>query len=380
MISYPNVYKLIYQYICYLYPTLFNDINLITGVNFGGIPLSSYISNERNISQIYVRDTLKTYGTQKQIEGDYTLNKDLLIIEDVITTGQSITNLIQIINNTSNIIVKKVLCIISRQNIQEMTYYYLFTINEIRDYLYNFDNIIYFNNQLSNYIYKLALIKETNIILSCDFTRCEDILNIIDKIGKYIIGVKLHTDILEDFNLIFIEKLLELKHKYNLIIIEDRKYADISNIVLKQINNVYKIHKWADIITVHSLVGDSLIKSIKNEYPNIELILITEMTSKNNLIDDNYIKNSINNAIINNVCGIVSQDKVYKYMNNYDILTFSPGVNLKKYSDNYDQIYNNLTKQCGLFLIIGRGIYESENIIESCQEYMRNGWNHFKKY
>ena len=113
MISYPNVYKLIYQYICYLYPTLFNDINLITGVNFGGIPLSSYISNEWNISQIYVRDTLKTYGTQKQIEGDYTLNKDLLIIEDVITTGLSTGEVLEVVKSKDAKIIG-VGCIVDR--------------------------------------------------------------------------------------------------------------------------------------------------------------------------------------------------------------------------------------------------------------------------
>lgn len=251
----------------------------------------------------------------------------------------------------------------------------------------NKDNNIYinyFSNKVSNKIYNIALSKKTNIIFSADLTDPYNIISIINNIGDHIAGVKFHFDII-DFNVlnknIFIQELLLLKYKYNLFFIEDRKISDIGNIVRYQINDFL----WMDAITAHSICGEEMFTSIKPllSSSNTGIIMVTELSSKNNLISNDYINETFN--IINNnasiICGIVAQKKVIGQLKLSSIITFSPGINLMNTNDIYGQQYNTLdnikSKDLGMFWIVGRGIYESNNINSDINKYKQLGWDYF---
>lgn len=91
LISYPNLLKEIGDSIWEKYIKKLPRENLIIcGVPLGGLPLACYISTTYNIPMIMVRKSLKNYGTQKLIEGEYNSHNDCIIIEDVITTGSSL--------------------------------------------------------------------------------------------------------------------------------------------------------------------------------------------------------------------------------------------------------------------------------------------------
>ena len=75
-----------------------NNIDVrICGVPLGGLPISTYISTKYNIPMIMLRDKVKNYGTQKQIEGEYDSNDYCIIMEDVVTTGGSIKESLDIL-------------------------------------------------------------------------------------------------------------------------------------------------------------------------------------------------------------------------------------------------------------------------------------------
>jgi orotate phosphoribosyltransferase len=80
-----------------------NNIKLC-GVPLGGIPIAAYISTTYNIPMIMVRDKVKNYGTQKQIEGEYAKEDNFIIIEDVITTGGSVKETLEILKDKINVI------------------------------------------------------------------------------------------------------------------------------------------------------------------------------------------------------------------------------------------------------------------------------------
>jgi len=119
------------------------DITKLCGVPYGALPFSCCISTEFNLPQIIVRKEAKTYGTKKLIEGCFEENDELIIIEDIVTTGSSI---IEIINKLKEykLIIKQIIVIIDRsnnnmQNIKDLGYDIksLFNINDINQVLHN---------------------------------------------------------------------------------------------------------------------------------------------------------------------------------------------------------------------------------------------------
>ena len=210
-----------------------------------------------------------------------------------------------------------------------------------------------------------------NIIFSADLQYSYKIFNILDIIGEYIYGLKIHCDIILDWNDDVIKKLKEYKNKYNIIIIEDRKWCDIGNTTTLQLQNkFYKYDKWVDMFTVHSISGEGPVKSIYNYNKNIKVLLIAEMSTQDNLIDENYTKKTINIAHNNkNVIGYICQNKI----DNDFYLHMSPGVNINTNKDDNKQNYNHPKKMIekGIdYLIVGRGLYLSNNIEDEIKKYL----------
>ena len=106
-------------------------------------------------------------------------------------------------------------------------------------------------------LFKIMELKQTNLCLAADLTKADEILNLVEKTGPYICLLKTHVDIIEDFSDGFVNSLKSLAEKYNFLIMEDRKFADIGNTVgLQYSKGIFKISEWADLVTVHSLPGE----------------------------------------------------------------------------------------------------------------------------
>jgi uridine monophosphate synthetase len=85
-------------------------------------------------------------------------------------------------------------------------------------------------------------------------------LETIEILKDNIVMVKLHCDIIEDFNSQFVDDLVTLCRANNIFIIEDRKFGDIGNTFKHQFTGgIYKIIDWADLITFHGIVGEGQI-------------------------------------------------------------------------------------------------------------------------
>ena len=95
------------------------------------------------------------------------------------------------------------------------------------------------NNPIYQKIINLMLAKKSNLAISLDYTNKERILSSIDKIGKYVVIIKLHCDIIDDFDNEFVVNLLESSRKHNFLIFEDRKFSEIGNIFINNIQEEY---------------------------------------------------------------------------------------------------------------------------------------------
>lgn len=222
---------------------------------------------------------------------------------------------------------------------------------------------------IKNKILELQRTKHSSVILSVDLCDKNEILQLIDKVGEYIVGIKLHNDIIHNFDDQFINDLVVLKNKHKFIIIEDRKFCDIGSIVEYQSE---KIMKYADIVTVHAVAGQSTIDGLRKHtlLNNGSLLLIAQMSSSNNLIDKEYTKRTIELANKNKdiVLGFICQEKL-----DDTFLHFAPGVSNILKEDNMNQNYNNsssMFKKGINFIIVGRSIYTSNDPVKSVKTYI----------
>jgi orotate phosphoribosyltransferase len=71
------------------------DVELLAGLELGGVPLATAISLRTGIPTVFVRKEAKSYGTCKAIEGPSVKGKRVTIIEDVVTTGGAILEAVE---------------------------------------------------------------------------------------------------------------------------------------------------------------------------------------------------------------------------------------------------------------------------------------------
>jgi orotate phosphoribosyltransferase len=92
--------------------------SVLMGIPMGGIALSSSISFVSNIPMAIVREKRKEYGSKNLVEGmnvDDVKKRHVILIEDVITTGNSLAKTINMLNKEEDIVVDYVLCILDRE-------------------------------------------------------------------------------------------------------------------------------------------------------------------------------------------------------------------------------------------------------------------------
>ncbi len=75
----------------------FQSIDAIAGVATAGIPHGMLLADRLNLPFIYVRSSPKSHGTKSSIEGYYEKNQKVLVIEDLISTGGSSLQAVEIL-------------------------------------------------------------------------------------------------------------------------------------------------------------------------------------------------------------------------------------------------------------------------------------------
>ena len=134
LISYPDLHKKVCDELIKKFnPDL--KYNTLCGTPYGALPFTSYISISENIPMVLLRKEQKKYGTCKRIEGVYNRNNKVILLEDVITTGESVDEAAQILENFGLEIVQ-IISVFSRSKHKNLKY------NHIPiEYLYHSDDI-----------------------------------------------------------------------------------------------------------------------------------------------------------------------------------------------------------------------------------------------
>ncbi|MCV9385882.1 orotate phosphoribosyltransferase [Reichenbachiella ulvae] len=88
-LSYPDLRTMIKNAFVQDIKLRYPEVEVIAGVATAGIPQGAIIAENMNLPFIYVRDKAKAHGTANRIEGKIQEGKNVVVIEDLISTGGS---------------------------------------------------------------------------------------------------------------------------------------------------------------------------------------------------------------------------------------------------------------------------------------------------
>ena len=107
----PSLLRAIAQALSELIPS---GVDALAGLEMGGIPIVTVLSQITAIPALFVRKVAKEYGTSKLAEGGEVAGRRLVIIEDVVTTAGQIRKSAKSLRERGAQIVG-VVCVIDRE-------------------------------------------------------------------------------------------------------------------------------------------------------------------------------------------------------------------------------------------------------------------------
>ena len=91
-----------------------DEIDKVAGPALGAVPIATAVSLESKLPLLMIRKEKKGYGTSKLIEGELLEGDNVIVVEDVSTTGGSLLKAIKAIQeNGGN--VKRAFVVVDRQ-------------------------------------------------------------------------------------------------------------------------------------------------------------------------------------------------------------------------------------------------------------------------
>lgn len=88
-LSHPKIRNFIKVELSELLKSQYTNIDMIAGVATGAIAVGALLADELDLPFIYVRATSKGHGLGNRIEGDISVGRNVVVVEDLISTGMS---------------------------------------------------------------------------------------------------------------------------------------------------------------------------------------------------------------------------------------------------------------------------------------------------
>lgn len=233
-----------------------------------------------------------------------------------------------------------------------------------------------------------AIEKETLVCLAADLRTMEDIRSLIAEVGPYIACLKLHVDIVNDWNIDGWMDICKEAKDLGVAIWEDRKFADIGRVSRQQMAGAFDIRSWSDIVTAHLISGPDIVQGLQNGWEDVGreggVLLLAQMSSRGNLLNEEYTTTVVEYGNkIEGVLGYIGNGsepdaiRVLRDMVGPTRMIWTPGINLAVGDGVAGQRYGHPREavlagsDC---LIVGSGIHQSQNRGEVAAEYARISW------
>jgi orotidine 5'-phosphate decarboxylase subfamily 1 len=211
------------------------------------------------------------------------------------------------------------------------------------------------------------------------------------EVKDHVCGIKYHSDMWslpnrQIFNE-WIKQQYENKTLEDVMIFEDRKFADIGAIVQRQfdmIGDTYAVEDnlmLLDLVTVIPIAGEGTIKAIRQQ-SDVGIMLVSQLSSADNLIDTQFTQQCVKMAKTHKrqITGFICQKRVH---DDDRFVYMTPGVHISNNTDQQDQQYRTpeeaiIRDECDV-IIVGRGITHNPDPKAAAQLYQQRGYQAYLK-
>lgn len=97
VLSFPHVREFIKSEMCNVIFDQFPEAELLAGVATAGIAWGAMAADQLKLPYVYVRPKPKEHGLGNQIEGSYQAGQKVVVIEDLISTGKSSLEVVEVL-------------------------------------------------------------------------------------------------------------------------------------------------------------------------------------------------------------------------------------------------------------------------------------------
>ena len=97
VLSYPYIRDFIKSEMCNIVFEKFPDVDLVAGVATAGIAWGAMVADQLKLPFIYVRPKPKEHGLGNQIEGYFRRDQKVIVIEDLVSTGKSSLQVVDVL-------------------------------------------------------------------------------------------------------------------------------------------------------------------------------------------------------------------------------------------------------------------------------------------
>ncbi|KAM9710512.1 uridine 5'-monophosphate synthase [Menidia menidia] len=412
----------------------------VCGVPYTALPLATIICSRHEIPMLIRRKEAKDYGTKRMVEGSFKEGDRCLVIEDTVTSGSSILETADVLQNEGLKVTDAVVLMDREQGGVEMLdsrgirLFPVIGLSRLLDVLLSAKRIdgqtdqsvrtfLRENNTfrpgrqngagapvpkkpcvepkrepsyadraqlpgvhpLASKLLRIMEEKRSNLCLSADVSSGEELLQLAESLGPKICMLKTHVDILKDFTAAFSQKLQASAEKHNFLLFEDRKFADIGNTVKHQYGGgIFQISSWSHVVNAHAVPGPGVVQGLREVGKPLGrgCLLIAQMSSQGSLAAGDYTKATLQMAeqhadfVIGFICGS-------KITERPEFIHMTPGVQLEAGGDKLGQQYTTPEEVIGRkgsdIIIVGRGILEASDRLKAAESYRKSGWDAYTK-
>ncbi len=392
----------------------------VVGIPYTAIPIATYLADMLNLPLVMLRKEAKAWGTGGTVVGDIPAGSRCLLVDDLVTTGGSKREAADALR-AAGLVVQDIAVVVDRsanaadelsalglrlsaaitldQIVAELSHSGKLTAAQA-DAVRTFTAGLQSRSQETSpavespsaqRVREAIERKRSHLVLSLDVDDPERFFAVLEATAEHLVMVKTHVDIMQGDCSAFVARLREVAHEHDLLLFEDRKFADIGSTVRKQFRGgAARICDWADLVTVHMIAGEAILDGLFGDpqglHPHQGALLLARMSSQGNLITEEYTGRVIET-------GARRSDRVAGYIghgeNEADLralraripagqLLLVPGVHRAQAGDNLGQHYLDpatVVRAGADAIVVGRGIYAATDPAAEAAWYRETAWS-----